>query len=88
MYTAVVRQAQLAEGAAITASVQGVEVLLACVAGHYFAVAAHCTHAGQNLAPGRLDDFEIMCPAHGARFDIRTGHCTAAPAMNTEPSKA
>jgi len=63
--------------------VDGVDVLLCRVDGQYFAMANQCTHARQALHTGKLRGFEIKCPLHGARFDIRTGRCLAAPA--TQP---
>jgi len=63
--------------------IDGVDVLLCRVDGQYFALANHCTHARQALHTGKLRGFEIKCPLHGARFDIRSGRCVAAPA--TQP---
>jgi 3-phenylpropionate/trans-cinnamate dioxygenase ferredoxin subunit len=60
--------------------IDGVEVLLCRVDGQYYALANNCSHARQALDGGRLRGFEITCPLHGARFDIRTGNCLAAPA--------
>jgi nitrite reductase/ring-hydroxylating ferredoxin subunit len=63
--------------------IDGVDVLLCRVDGQYFALANQCTHARQALHTGKLRGFEIKCPLHGARFDVRTGRCLAAPA--TQP---
>jgi 3-phenylpropionate/trans-cinnamate dioxygenase ferredoxin subunit len=32
-----------------------------------------------------VDDHEIICPRHGARFDIRTGEVLALPAIKDVP---
>jgi len=60
--------------------IEGVDVLLCRVDGQYYALANNCSHARQALDAGRLRGYEITCPLHGARFDIRTGKCLAAPA--------
>ncbi len=39
----------------------------------YYAVADLCTHDGGPLAEGELKGHEVICPRHGARFDIRDG---------------
>lgn len=39
-----------------------------------------CTHDGGPLGEGRLDGFEIACPRHGARFDVRDGCAKSMPA--------
>jgi len=51
------------------------------VDGTYYAVEDLCTHDDGPLAEGRLHGFDIECPRHGARFDIRDGRVTAAPAV-------
>ena len=63
-------------------NVAGTEILLCRVAGQYFAVIDRCSHARQKLSEGRLRGYEISCPLHGARFDVRNGNCLAAPAIN------
>ncbi len=33
-----------------------------------------CPHAGSSLAAGKFEGVFVQCPAHGLRFDVRTGH--------------
>lgn len=49
--------------------------------GAYFAVEDTCTHDGGDLAGGEVHGFEVECPRHGARFDLRTGAVTNPPAV-------
>ena len=51
------------------------------VDGSLFAVDDVCTHDEGSLEQGDLDGFEIECPRHMARFDVRTGEATALPAV-------
>ena len=51
------------------------------VDGQLFAVDDVCTHDDGSLDQGDLDGFEIECPRHMARFDVRTGAATALPAV-------
>jgi len=51
------------------------------IEGEYYAVEDTCTHDGGELAGGELHGFEVECPRHGARFDLRDGSVTAPPAM-------
>ncbi|HHQ42086.1 MAG TPA: non-heme iron oxygenase ferredoxin subunit, partial [Chromatiales bacterium] len=39
-----------------------------------------CTHDGGCLAGGDIEGREVVCPRHGARFDLLTGEATAPPA--------
>lgn len=56
------------------------------VSDKYYAIEDLCTHDGNVLAfdrnenPSKLDGYEIECPRHGGRFDIRTGEATHSPA--------
>lgn len=70
----------LEDGDMAPCRIDGIEVLLCRAQGRYFAVSSRCPHAGQPLNRGRLRGFELSCPLHGARFDVRDGSCLAGPA--------
>jgi nitrite reductase/ring-hydroxylating ferredoxin subunit len=59
---------------------------LANVEGKYYAISNVCTHLGGPLAQGKLEGYEVQCPWHGSRFDIRTGKVARPPAMRSEPT--
>lgn len=50
------------------------------VDGELYAIEDICTHDGGELTGGDIEGFEIECPRHGARFDIRTGAVLCPPA--------
>jgi nitrite reductase/ring-hydroxylating ferredoxin subunit len=50
------------------------------VDGIVYATAEICTHAKQSLTEGELEGHEVMCPAHWATFDVRTGAALCFPA--------
>jgi 3-phenylpropionate/trans-cinnamate dioxygenase ferredoxin subunit len=59
-------------------------VALFHVQGRFYAIDDVCTHDGGPLAEGELSGYEIACPRHGARFDIRDGRVLSMPAtVNT-----
>ncbi|WP_426166956.1 Rieske (2Fe-2S) protein [Sandarakinorhabdus sp. DWP1-3-1] len=49
-------------------------------AGSWFAMAPDCSHAALSLEGGRVRGSAIMCPHHGARFDLKTGRHLGPPA--------
>src|SRR5205809_7098104 len=53
-------------------TVDGQDVVLANVDGKYFAIGDVCTHQEGPLDEGTLDSYEVHCPWHGSRFDLRT----------------
>ena len=60
----------------------GDQAITVCnVNGELYAINDVCTHDGGSLEQGELDGFEIECPRHMARFDVRTGDVTALPAV-------
>jgi 3-phenylpropionate/trans-cinnamate dioxygenase ferredoxin component len=50
------------------------------VAGELYAIEDLCTHDGESLAGGEVEDHEVICPRHGARFCLRTGAALSPPA--------
>ncbi|HEX4866839.1 MAG TPA: Rieske (2Fe-2S) protein [Acidimicrobiales bacterium] len=48
--------------------------------GELFAVTRRCRHLGADLADGSIDaDGCLVCPWHGARYDVTTGRMTRGP---------
>jgi nitrite reductase/ring-hydroxylating ferredoxin subunit len=55
-------------------------VLVARVGGQLHAVGGLCTHQIAHLEDGLLDGCQVLCPRHGAAFDLRSGEPLSAPA--------
>ena len=51
----------------------GVNIVLCRVRDEIFAASNRCTHAEASFDEGRLRGYRLMCPLHGATFDVRTG---------------
>lgn len=48
--------------------------------GDYFAVGRRCRHLRADLAGGSIDpDGCLVCPWHGAKYDVRTGRMIRGP---------
>ena len=58
---------------------QGQDIALYSVEGQVYASDGICTHGHARLCDGFLDGFEIECPLHQGKFDIRNGHAMCAP---------
>jgi 3-phenylpropionate/trans-cinnamate dioxygenase ferredoxin subunit len=56
------------------------------IGGQYYAIADLCSHDDGQLGDGRLLDYEITCPRHGARFDVRNGEALSLPAVVDIPA--
>jgi naphthalene 1,2-dioxygenase system ferredoxin subunit len=57
----------------------GKDVALYNVEGQVYATDNICTHGHARLCDGFLDGFEIECPLHQGKFDIRDGRPTCQP---------
>jgi 3-phenylpropionate/trans-cinnamate dioxygenase ferredoxin subunit len=51
------------------------------VNGAYHAVEDTCPHRGASLTEGECEGAEVICPWHGARFDLTTGANLSPPAL-------
>jgi 3-phenylpropionate/trans-cinnamate dioxygenase ferredoxin component len=56
------------------------------IAGNLFAIGDICTHDGGTLGDGAVEEHTVICPRHGARFDIGTGKALTLPAVTDTPA--
>ena len=61
--------------------VAGEKVCIVNTEGSFYAIGNVCTHVGGPLDEGTLEGYEVECPWHGSKFDVRTGEPTKPPAM-------
>jgi 3-phenylpropionate/trans-cinnamate dioxygenase ferredoxin subunit len=73
---------EIAEGEVKTYEVQGERVAIARADGQLFAVQNVCSHDDGPLGEGEVDGHCIVCPRHGAKFDVRTGEALTMPAVS------
>ena len=60
----------------------GWHVLVARTETGFHAVNDRCTHQAARISAGRVRRGAIMCPLHGARFELETGHCIGGSYAN------
>jgi 3-phenylpropionate/trans-cinnamate dioxygenase ferredoxin subunit len=61
--------------------VDGTPICLARLdSGEVFAISDTCSHEEIELSDGTLDGEDVECPAHGSRFNVRTGAVSELPA--------
>jgi anthranilate 1,2-dioxygenase ferredoxin component len=66
----------------IASKVDGWYVLVARTDEGLFAVNDRCTHQAALISNGRIRRGMIMCPLHGARFDVTNGACVGGAYRN------
>lgn len=80
-YTKAARVDEIAPGQKKVVAVDGAEIVIVNLDGDFYAIDNVCTHDGGPLGEGKLEGFQIICPRHGARFDVRTGEALTLPAF-------
>jgi NAD(P)H-dependent nitrite reductase small subunit len=71
---------EVPEGSAIGVRLDDREIALFHVEGaEFYATENVCTHEYAQLAEGWLEGYEIECPLHAGRFDVRTGKALCPP---------
>lgn len=71
---------ELDDGALLQSMVGNIEIVLCRIGGQVFALDGWCSHADARLCEGSLHGYELQCPLHEGRFDVRNGRATCDPA--------
>jgi len=74
----------LAPGEKMLVEYDDEDVGLFNIDGEFYAISDVCTHDDGPLVEGELDGDCVICPRHGARFNVKTGKQTM-PAISPVP---
>ena len=72
--------AELEASSRLESDVDGYRVRVAKVNGKLYAFEDRCTHDDSPFDDAPIEDSEIICPRHGARFCLLTGAALSPPA--------
>jgi len=78
--------AELPPGERLFIEAAGRSIVIFNLAGILYAIGDVCSHDNGPVGDGEIEEFEIICPRHGARVEIRTGKATSLPAVVDIPS--
>lgn len=73
-----IAESEFPEEGKLAAKIAGWHVLAARTETGFHAINDRCTHQAALLSTGRVRRGAIMCPLHGARFDMASGRCLGA----------
>jgi 3-phenylpropionate/trans-cinnamate dioxygenase ferredoxin subunit len=65
--------AEVPPGAMQGCTVKGRKILLANVAGSFYAMDAVCSHMQGDLTKGKLEGTIVTCPVHHSQYDVTNG---------------
>lgn len=77
---------ELPNGERLFVEIEGKSIVIFNIADQFFAIADICTHDDGPLGDGDLEGYNIVCPRHGAEFDVRTGKVMQMPAVVDVPA--
>ena len=85
-FVAIAPQDQLPVGERMFVDVGERQIVILNLAGNLYAIGDVCSHDNGPVGDGEIENNEIICPRHGARFDIRTGQTMGLPALVDIPA--
>ena len=79
-------ETDLPNGERLFVEIEGLPIVIFNIAGQLFAIGDVCSHDNGPLGDGMLDGHLVVCPRHGAEFDIHTGKAITLPAVVDIPA--
>lgn len=86
-YVEIAEETELPNGERLFVEIDDHAIVVFNIAGKLFAIEDVCSHDNAPLGDGELEnEYEISCPRHGARFDVRDGSVKRPPASGDIPA--
>ena len=85
-FVAVAAEDELANGERLFVEIDEYTIVVFNIAGQFFAIHDVCSHDDGPVGEGELEGHLIVCPRHGARFDVRDGSVKSLPAIIDSPA--
>ncbi len=85
-FISVAEKKDLPIGERLFLEIDGEPLVVFNIAGEYFCIADLCSHDNGPVGEGELEGYEVICPRHGARFEVRTGKVLSLPAVEDIPA--
>lgn len=79
-YVKVAKTSDVAPGQGKLVEVSGKKIAVFNVNGSFHAIDDACSHRGGPLSEGTVEGTQVVCPWHGAAFDVTTGAVLSSPA--------
>ena len=79
-----IKKSEINPGQAKSYSLGNTKIVVCNVNNEYFALEDVCSHDEGELVSGEgalIENCQLECPRHGARFDVKTGEAKKMPAV-------
>ena len=77
---------ELPNGERLFVEIESNPLVIFNIAGQFFSIGDVCSHDDGPVGEGDIEGNNIVCPRHGAEFDIRTGQAVQLPAVVDIPA--
>ena len=85
-YLEIAPESELSNGERMFVDIGDTPIVIFNIAGKLYAIGDVCTHDDGPLGDGDIEGFNVICPRHGAEFDVRTGKVASMPAVVDIPA--
>lgn len=85
-FVSIAEVSEVGSGERLFVEIDDQPIVVFNIAGDYYAIADLCSHDDGPLGVGELEDHQVICPRHGARFDVQTGKALTLPAVVDIPA--
>ncbi len=83
VFVEVAKTSEVEKGKMKSVEVNGIDILIANVDEHFYALDDRCGHMNALLSMGTLQGKIVTCPFHYAQFDVTTGQKTKDPVQES-----
>ncbi|NIV12526.1 MAG: Rieske 2Fe-2S domain-containing protein [Aliifodinibius sp.] len=86
-FVVIASEDDIQNGERIFVEIDDFDIVVFNIAGKFYAIADVCSHDDGPVGDGEFEsEYEIACPRHGARFDVRNGEAVSLPAVIDIPA--
>ena len=85
-FVTIASEEELSNGERLFVEIGDIPLVIFNIAGEIYAIGDLCTHDDGPLGDGEVEMYDVICPRHGARFDVRSGKATTLPAIVDIPA--
>lgn len=85
-FVEVAKEGDLKNGERLFVDIDTFNIVLFNIAGRHFAIGDVCSHDDGPLGDGELEETQVVCPRHGARFEVSNGKALTLPAVRDIPA--
>ena len=85
-FVGIAQEDEVVNGERLFLEIDNFNIVVFNVAGKLFAIGDVCSHDDGPVGDGELEEHDVICPRHGAHFDLSSGKALTLPAVIDIPA--